>query len=55
MVAVVVGVVVVIVVVVVVGAVVGSQLLKFAGNSPNFNLCGGCSCCWCSSCGYTKV
>ena len=61
---VVVFVVVVMVVVVVFGAFVGSRLLKFAGNSPNFNLCGGCNCgggyscsgchgsctgCWCSS------
>ena len=33
----------VVVVVLVVGAVVGSRLLKFAGNSPNFNLCDGCT------------
>ena len=59
---VVVVVVVFVVVVLVVGAVVGSRLLNFAGNSPNFNLCGGCSCggchgswsgCWCS-CRYSK-
>ena len=52
----------VVVVVLVVGAVVGSRLLKFAGNSLNFNLCGGCSCsgcrgscsgCWCS-CRFSK-
>ena len=68
---VVVGVVVVVivveVVVVVVAVVVGSQLLKYAGISPNLKLCGGCSCggscsrggcchssCWCS-CRFSAV